>query len=62
MSSTPVADDVAHYTAATAAADNVDDWATQCRWQDEKVHERKKTSYQINNKSTETLKFHFREK
>jgi len=25
MSSTPVADDVAHYTAATAAADNVDD-------------------------------------
>jgi len=25
MSSTPVADDVAHYAAATAAADNVDD-------------------------------------
>jgi len=25
MSSTPVADDVAHYTAATAAADNADD-------------------------------------
>jgi len=26
------------------------------------LHDKKKTSYQINNKSTETLKFHFREK
>jgi len=59
---TPVADDVAHYAAATAAADNVDDDDDvdykQLIWQDE----RKKTSYKINSKSTETLKFHFREK